>query len=88
MSVHGEFGRTLEQVIDALGATSHARGRDWRAALEAARLDRQPDLSSAARAALAVSEALADDAEAEPRIAQVADHLDRHCRVILGLPPR
>ena len=88
MSVHGEFGRALEQVIHALGATTHARGEDWRARLEGARLDRQPDLSSAAREALAVSDEVAGSPDAERRVVDVADHLDRHCRVILGLPAR
>ncbi len=88
MSVHGEFARALERVIDAFGSTTHARGADWLGRLEDARLDRQPDLSSAARAALDVSDEIATTPDTERRIADVVDHLDRHCRVILGLPSR
>jgi len=52
MSVHGEFSRTLEGVIDVLRSSHEPPEADaWRKALEEARLDTQPDLSSAARAA-------------------------------------
>jgi hypothetical protein len=84
MSVHGEFSRTLEGVIDVLRSSHEPPEADaWRKALEEARLDTQPDLSSAARAALAIVDGLNAPPE---RVAILAEHLARHCRVILGLP--
>ncbi len=84
MSVHGEFGRALESVIDVLRASpATPEANAWRAALEGARLDAQPDLSSAARAALAIVDGMDGAPE---RVAALAEHLARHCRVILGLP--
>ena len=85
MSVHSEYGRTLENVLAAVEMLEPERGEPHRAALERARLGAQPDLESAARAALEALEGLAGIAVAGERLTEVADHLDAHCRVILGL---
>ena len=86
MSVHGEYGRTLEGVIDALRASHHPRVVEWRERLESARLSASSDLSSAARTALGALEAIAAAGDVPERVTLLAEHLDRHCRVILGLP--
>ena len=86
MSVHGEYGRALEGVIDAVGASRHPDAPAWRGGLEGARLAARPDLSDAARASLAILEAIAASADVPERLSDRAEHLDRHCRVILGLP--
>lgn len=87
MSVHGEYARALENVIAVVEMLEPAAAAPHREALLRARLDHQPDLSSAARTARAALRDLsAIDVDGE-RLPTVAAHLDAHCRAILGLPP-
>lgn len=85
MSVHGEFSRSLEGVLEVLRSDAERYTGPWSARLEAARLDTQPDLSSAARAALSVIEDMTSSPE---RLTSVTEHLAALCRVILGLDPQ
>lgn len=99
LSVHGEYGRALEGLIAALRAWDDPSRGDWIARFEAARVGASPDLSGAARAALAALEPLsarvgpaegAADASApgpaRPTPLQEAClNLRSHCRIILGI---
>lgn len=82
MSVHGEFSRALESVIDALRSCSTPESNIWLDQLELSRLELQPDLSSAARAALAGVERMNSPPE---RIEALGAHLASLCCVILGI---
>ena len=95
LSVHGEYARSLEGLIDCLGALDLPDRGDWIARFEAGRVDRHPDLSTAARASRAALEALeaahgaptgTDAADWLPRIAEAHAHLLAHVRIILGEP--
>ena len=86
MSVHGEFGRALENLLATVEMLPPDEASPHLEALSRARLSAQPDLSSAARVAL---QALGDLSGAHvygDRLSELADHLDAHCRAILGLP--
>lgn len=85
MSVHGEFGRALENLLAAVEMLPPAQASPHRAALERARLSDQPDLSSAARTALEALHGLAELDVERDRLTALAGHLDAHCRAILGL---
>jgi hypothetical protein len=86
VSVHGEYSRSVEAMLDRIRALDHPVRDSWVAALESARVGSQPDLSAAALAARVVLASIADDPEArcvegliDPRA-----RLEAHCRAILG----
>lgn len=56
MSVHGEYERTLENLILHLGKLPADAGPRWTNAFSALRIQHQPDLSTAARESLALLE--------------------------------
>ena len=86
MSVHGEYSRSVEAMLDRIRALDHPGRDSWIADLEAARMGSQPDLSSAARAARVVLASIANDPEARcvEGLIDPRDRLDAHCRAILG----
>ena len=86
MSVHGEYSRSVEALLDRIRALDHPRRDAWLGALESARVGSQPDLSSAARDARAVLASIADDPEARSveGLIDPRDRLEAHCRAILG----
>ena len=88
MSVHGEYSRVLEAMLDRLRSLDHAESADWRQRLEDARISQQPDLSSAARVCLDVLAAIGRDPVAlrTEGLFDPWDRLEDHCRVILGAP--
>lgn len=59
MSVHGEYGRALESMIARVRVSTHPERERWLGALEAARLDRNSDLSTAATACRALLQEIA-----------------------------
>lgn len=86
MSVHAEYGRALEALLERVRALSHPRAESWMREIEAARIGGHPDLSSAASAALRLASEIATDSAAgrvEGLVAPLA-HLKAHCRAILG----
>jgi len=96
LSVHAEYGRALQVFTAHVRGLADPRARDWTRALEAARVDADRDLSSAARACLAALDSIerswvADAASgAGPPVASALrdafEHLHAHCRIVLGLP--
>ena len=84
MSVHGEFSRALENLLAAVDMLAPDQAAPHRRALTAARLSAQPDLSSAARAALEAVARLEGVEVRGERLPDLAAHLEAHCRVILG----
>ena len=87
MSVHGEFGRALENLRAAVEMLPADVAAPHHSTLEAARLSTQPDLSHAAEAALVAVAALRAVETPGDRLSELADHLEAHCRAILGRPP-
>ena len=85
MSVHGEFGRALENLLAAVEMLPPDQASAHLEALSQARVSAQPDLSSAARVALQALEDLDGVQVSGDRLSELADHLDAHCRAILGL---
>jgi len=86
VSVHSEYSRALEAILDRLRSLDHAQTENWLAMFEAARVGNQADLSSAAREARRLLAIIANDPKAqsvdglhEPRA-----RLEAHCRAILG----
>lgn len=89
MSVHGEFSRTLERLIDCVGMLDGEESAAIRKALEDARISAQPDLSSAARAALSAVAVLetfrrSTSAPESALLSELQGHLQAHCDAILG----
>jgi len=91
VSVHGEYSRSLEWMIDSLRSSQHPERGRWIEDLEAARVETNPDLSSAAHAGLAIARSI----EAGLSQAEVAteathglrarcEHLLAHCQIVLG----
>lgn len=86
MSVHSEYSRALEAMIDRLRSLSHPHAESWIAEFESARVASHPDLSAAARASLRVLASI----QADPKARDVEglhdpeSRLDAHCRAILG----
>ncbi len=90
MSVHGEYLRSLRILEVRLAEAGDAFAAPWLEALANARVDGQRDLSTAARAALALldrleAEAVGPDAERRSALRDACHHLRAHCRAILGL---
>ena len=86
MSVHGEFNRALERLIDCIGMLDGDEAAEIQKALEAARISAQPNLSSAAQAAQAVLEMLgkAHSVPDSEILSETRGHLQAHCSAILG----
>lgn len=87
MSIHSEYSRVLEALIDRLRSLPNATADAWSQQLRAARVGEQPDLSAAAKASLEVLRAMAADPVARETAGLVEPHdrLAAHCEVILGL---
>ncbi len=85
MSVHGEYSRALESLIACVRALD-LPGRESRLErLANARVERHPDLSTAARNSLEALRDLSEIETASPRIEEASTHLQSHCRMILGI---
>ena len=74
MSVHGEYERTLENLILRLGQLPTESGRRWVDAFSALRMKHQPDLSTAAHESLAVLERISAELPTLPEIGSGAGH--------------
>ena len=83
MSVHSEYGRALETLIASLRALNGADRETWLSRFVEARVDRQPDLTAAARHSVAAVRDLAATDPA-PRLVEASNNLLAHCRMILG----
>ncbi len=88
MSVHGEYCRALETMLDRLRSLSHPEVESWLERLEAARIGPHPDLSAAAGACLSVLKSIERDpnARATEGLRDPHERLEAHCRAILGQP--
>jgi len=99
MSVHGEYGRALESLIARVRISTHPDRERWLDALEAARVGRNPDLSTAARAGRTLLREFAAGLERSSEdpssgaavpsaeagwLLEACDHLRAHCRAVLG----
>ena len=86
MSVHGEYSRALEALLDRIRSLDHPRSEAWREQLEAARLGAHPDLSTAARACLQTLASIDRDPIAShlEGLRDPWERLEAHCRIILG----
>jgi len=95
MSVHGEYSRALESLLSRVRELTDPAAAEWVEALTSARVDRNPDLSTAAGRCMDVLDAL-DAAVGVTRSTDCAgnahylrdpfDHLRAHCRSLLGIP--
>ena len=93
MSVHGEYSRALENLLARVRVLSRTERDSWLQALEAARIDRHPDLTSAAETCREILESIADSlalsapqpdsADAE-WLREAYEHLVAHCQAVLG----
>ncbi len=88
MSVHAEYSRALETILDRLRSLPHPEVESWLEQFEAARVGAQPDLSAAARACLRVLKSIELDpnARATEGLRDPHERLEAHCRAILGEP--
>ena len=86
MSIHGEYLRVLEALIDRLRPMPEAQAQVWREELEGARLGGHPDLSHAATASLETLLRMASDplAQRTEGLVDPHDRLAAHCEIILG----
>ncbi|MFO0688872.1 MAG: hypothetical protein U0900_09200 [Myxococcota bacterium] len=91
MSVHGEYARALDGLIEALAASTRPDRAGWIEALEAARATQTRDLSTAARAAGTILDRLEADLDGgapkradDPNVRDACHHLRAHCHAILG----
>jgi len=93
MSVHSEYGRTLESLLICVQRLETRAANAWAAGLINARSSQNPDLSTAAKACLCVLESI--DAERSlSSCAQIGPDLDplrepfallhAHCLAVLG----
>ena len=94
MSVHGEYSRTLEALLNSVRLIEDEQGTQWADALEEARVSRHSDLSAAATACLAVLETiearrdLSSPSGIGPDMDPLRDpfqHLKAHCETVLGV---
>lgn len=99
MSVHGEYERSLENLILHLDQLPSESGHAWVKAFGALRMNAQPDLSTASRECLALIDRIlreipalsqADDACGTELphgniLGESASHLRAHCQAILGV---
>lgn len=86
MSVHGEYSRALETLIDHVRTLSHQDAVSWLQTLESARIDDQRDLSTAARTGLGLITRMQKDPviTQSKALREPIDHLEAHIRAILG----
>lgn len=86
MSVHGEYSRSLEALLDRLRAWSDPRAIGFCESLEAARVGAHPDLSAAARAGRAVALAIREDPDtaALEGLQDPIERFEAHLGAILG----
>lgn len=96
MSVHGEYNRALDTVVERLRERSRRDADAWADRLAGTRCgpDAEADLSTAARTCLGLVEKLesdpalagsSDDAVGSARWRAALEHLRAHCHVILGV---
>jgi hypothetical protein len=94
MSVHGEYSRALESLLSRVRELADPAAAEWIDALEGARVDRNPDLSTAATRCMDVLDALdaawsvtrSTDCEEDAHyLRDPFDHLRAHCRSLLGI---
>ena len=85
MSVHGEYSRALESLIACVRALEVPDRNDWLSRLEQARVERNHDLSAAAKQARETLRDLEGIDSQSPRLAEASTHLLAHCRVVLGV---
>ncbi len=96
MSVQSEYGRALESLLARILERADATSIDWAEALAEARIQRNPDLSVAARKCMTVLDAVdtalritsttgggASDVKV---LREPFEHLRAHCRLVLGIP--
>ena len=95
MSVHGEYSRALESLVARVRCLAREDRERWLSALEASRIERNPDLTRAATRCREALEAMAPTFGLSPSDAATTDaemlrepfeHLLAHCRIVLGLP--
>src|SRR6056297_1474100 len=93
MSVQGEYARAPENLTARVRLSSRSERDEWLSSLEAARVERHPDLSSAAARAREALEVIGERLERDAGDADAPDpgwmrdahaHLLAHCRAILG----
>ncbi len=86
MSVHSEYSRAVEAMLDRLQALDHPKTETWIENLKAARVGSHPDLSSAARSALTVLMEIEADSTARSvaGLIELRERLHLHCQFILG----
>jgi hypothetical protein len=84
LSVHSEYSRALESLIACVRALDRPDRERWLERLTNARVDHNPDLSTAARTSLEAVSDLAETDVASPRVADASANLRAHCRMILG----
>ena len=86
MSVHGEFSRALEALIDRLRGFDHSATMGWIALLEETRIGQQPDLSAAAHEAVRILGLIRNhpDAKNVSGLVDPMSRLEAHCRAVLG----
>jgi hypothetical protein len=86
VSVHSEYSRAVEAMLDRIQALDHPQRDSWIAELESSRVGSHPELSAAARTARAVLTSIAKDPEARTveGLIDPRDRLEAHCRAILG----
>jgi hypothetical protein len=93
VSVHGEYSRALESLFARVRLLSRNERDGWLRELDSARVDRNPDLSAAARKGRHVLESISKILESNDGLPgspdadflrEPIDHLSAHCRAILG----
>jgi len=84
VSVHGEYSRALETLIACVRALDRPDRESWLERLTSARVERNPDLSTAARSSLEAVRSLAETDASSPRVADASANLRSHCQMILG----
>jgi len=86
LSVHSEYSRALESLIACVRALDRPDRESWLERLTNARVDHNPDLSTAARTCLEAVHDLTETDVVSPRVADASANLRAHCQMILGSP--
>jgi hypothetical protein len=95
MSVHGEYGRALETLISRMREVEGDSAPEWSTTLLDARIDRNPDLSTAASKCMVLLDQLDQSLHVTVEHERTGnadylrgpfDHLRAHCRSLLGIP--
>ena len=93
MSVQTEYARALEAMLARIRQSEEGASRDWTRALEDARCERNPDLSTAAAKCMAALDrvdaemCLTTSTESDDHAAYLRDPFENllaHCRLVLG----